>query len=293
MFAPSVAQFIHEWADRLGLAALARSAGLAGALFVVVSLLVVLFELRSGASMARYRSKAFINDALYTLFYRGGFFSVFFSAAVVNGLGDRLGFLRLNLLNHLPLYAVLLIYWIVGDLCLYWAHRALHHFPGLWAFHRVHHAESQLNTLSQARRHPVDALVLSLSIYLPLGLVLGLPTPTWLPWWATAQMLQALQHAELDWRFGRLYRWVVSPTFHSIHHSIESRDANTNFAFMFSVWDYLFGTAAARMQRPRAYGITEAPLAESIVAQVVEPFRAVARRHKSALVPDEGVSRNA
>jgi sterol desaturase/sphingolipid hydroxylase (fatty acid hydroxylase superfamily) len=278
MFSIQATAFLHEWAARLGLTTLARSAGVAGALFVVVSLLVLLLEIRSGTQVARYKSRAFINDVLYSAFYRGGVYAVFVWAAAVNALGDHLGFLRLNLLNHLPLYASVPAYWIVGDFCLYWAHRGLHRFPLLWAFHSVHHAEQQLSTLSQTHRHPVDNLFLELSIHFPLVFVLGLPTTAWLPWWITAQMLQALQHAELDWRFGAFYRWVVSPTFHSIHHSTDSRHFNTNFSFMFSIWDYLFGTAAEVEDRPREYGIAGMTPPDSLIAQFLTPFRTLVWR---------------
>lgn len=287
MFATSATLSIHEWAERLRLTELMRSAGVAGALFVVVSLFVLLLEMRGGGNLARFKSKAFVNDVLYCAFYRGGFYAVFVWAAVANLLGDHLGFLRTNLLTHLPLYAAVLVYWIVGDCCAYWAHRALHRFPFLWAFHSVHHAEQQLTTLSQGRRHPVDEVVLQLSIHFPLFLVLGLPTAGWLPWFVTAQMLQALQHAELEWRFGPLYRWVVSPTFHSIHHSVEPEHFNTNFGAMFSIWDYLFGTAAAATQRPRAYGLAGPPLPESIIVQLLTPFRALVRRPQSLTAPRE------
>lgn len=294
MFDTSATLFIHEWADRLKLAALARSAGVAFALFAVVSLFVLLLEMRSGADHARFKSKAFVNDVLYCAFYRGGFYAVFVWAAVANALGDHLGFMQLHLLSHLPPYASLMVYWIVGDCCAYWAHRALHRFPMLWAFHSVHHAEQQLTTLSQGHRHPVDEVVLQLSIHLPLLFILGVQPAAWLPWWITAQVLQALQHAELDWRFGPLYRWVVSPTFHSIHHSVEPQHFNTNYGAMFSIWDHVFGTAAAAQERPRVYGIPGAPIAESIVVQLLAPFRALVRRPPSSTASrDPRVTENA
>jgi len=84
MFVTNATLFIHEWAERLGLAALARSAGVAFALFAVVSLFVLLLEMRSGVEIARFKSKAFVNDVLYCAFYRGGFYAVFVWAAVAN-----------------------------------------------------------------------------------------------------------------------------------------------------------------------------------------------------------------
>src|SRR5437870_1848271 len=38
----------------------------------------------------------------------------------------------------LPLQALLAL--VLGDLLLYWSHRACHRVPLLWRFHRVHHS---------------------------------------------------------------------------------------------------------------------------------------------------------
>jgi len=278
---------IATWVDRLGLDTLLRATGLAGLAFAIVSLLVLLLEMRAGGrwDIARYKSKCFMNDVLYTLFYEGGLYTVFIGAAVTNALRLHLGYLQLHLLSDLPLVASVPIYWLIGDFIAYWVHRAQHAVPVLWAFHSVHHAEQELSTLSQSRRHPVERVLNMLSLYLPLAFMLGLPTRAWIPWWVTAHLLQALQHAQLDWRFGPLYRVVVSPVFHSIHHSAEPRHHNRNYSAMFSVWDYLFGTAAATTTRPRVYGVEGLAMAESLAAQLFTPFRMLARK-RSALAQD-------
>jgi sterol desaturase/sphingolipid hydroxylase (fatty acid hydroxylase superfamily) len=274
---------IATWVDRLGLDTLVRATGVAGLAFVIVSLLVLLLEMWAGGrwDIARYKSKCFMNDVLYSAFYRGGLYGVFVWAAVANVFEGPLGFLRLNLLNDLPLYASVPLYWIAGDFALYWLHRAQHAVPFLWAFHSVHHAERELSTLSQNRRHPVERLLNGLTLYLPFAFILGLPTRAWIPWWITAQMLEALQHAQLDWRFGPLYRVVVSPVFHSIHHSAEPRPHNRNYSAMFSIWDYLFGTAAATATRPRVYGVEGLAMAESLPAQLFTPFRMLASKRSA------------
>ena len=33
---------------------------------------------------------------------------------------------------------------VLGDVCGYWLHRAMHHVPALWRWHRVHHAPTHL-----------------------------------------------------------------------------------------------------------------------------------------------------
>lgn len=271
---------VSAWIDRLGLDALTRSSGLAGAIFIAASLLVLLLELRNGAGVARLRSRSFINDVLYSAFYRGGFYAVFVWAAVVNAFESHLSFLRLDLLGDLPLALSVPVFWLAGDFAIYWVHRAQHRFPLLWAFHAVHHAEQELSTLSQNRRHPIEKVVNSLTLYLPFAFVLGLPTRAWIPWWVTAQVLEAAQHAQLDWRYGPFYRVIVSPVFHSIHHSADPRHHHRNFGAMFAFWDYLFGTAEREARRPERFGVDGIVIPESLGGQLVAPFRILFRRRQ-------------
>lgn len=269
---------LSTWIERLGLDVLVRATGLGGLIFLAATAVVLLLEVRATRGRSIWRSRAFVNDVLYTAFYRGGFWAVFVWAALANALEGRLGFLRLNVLSDLPVWASVPIYWIVGDFLLYWLHRLQHSVPWLWVFHSVHHAERELTTLSQNRRHPVEKALNGLVLYLPLAFVLGLSTWTWIPWYIGAQTLEALQHAQLDWRFGPLYRWFVSPVFHSIHHSVDPKHYDRNFGAMFSIWDYAFGTAAPDTGRPAAYGLAgEEAMPESLTAQLLLPFRRLRR----------------
>ena len=58
-------------------------------------------------------------------------------------------------------------------------------------------------------------------------------------------MLVATQitHANTRIGFGP-FRYILSePMYHRIHHSVERKHWDKNFAFKFPVWDMLFGTA--------------------------------------------------
>ncbi len=265
---------------------LARAAGWGFVLFLAVSVGVLLLELPNGAGRARFKSREFFNDVAYCLFYRGGFYEVFLWAAVANWL-QYLGFLETSLLSGLPLWASIPLFWLLSDFIFYWLHRAQHRFHWLWVFHSVHHAERHLNSLSQMRRHPLEHAVTRFSRVFPLALVLGLPTASWIPISVAAQLLQALHHAELNWRFGPLYRLVVSPVFHSIHHSVEPENFNTNYGTMFSFWDFLFGTASRSQRRPEAYGIADFEMPESLLQQFVRPFELLFRGDHRNRVPEE------
>jgi len=261
---------------------LVRSTGHAVLVYLGFFLAVFLAESRGGADTRRYRSRHFVNDVAYTLFYKGGFYNVLMLAAVTNALGSRLDVLRLDLLRGLPWYVGLAIFWVVGDLAMYWWHRLQHANRFLWALHSVHHSQEKLNLFTASRRHPLENLMLDVLIFfLTFNLILGIPTQGWLPLAAVITSVTAIQHAELDWRFGPFYRVVVSPHFHSFHHSASPDHLNANYGFLFSFWDYLFGTAVRERDRPARYGVEGIDYRESLARQFVEPFRLMWRWRRS------------
>jgi sterol desaturase/sphingolipid hydroxylase (fatty acid hydroxylase superfamily) len=114
--------------------------------------------------------------------------------------------------------------------------------------------------------------------------VLGIQTRQWLPLTVIMTGLQALQHAELDWRYGWFERLVVSPAFHAIHHSPDPRHYTRNFGQMFSLWDFLFGTALEDA-RPARYGVAGLDMAERVPDQLAAPFRYLWRGYTTPPTP--------
>lgn len=241
-------------------------------------LLMYVLEHRSGADMSRYRSRAFLHDIVYALFYRTGFYAMFVFSAVAAALGPALEFLNLGLLRNASFPVAVVVFWILGDFMLYWIHRLQHSSRILWAFHSVHHVPSELTTLTQFRRHPLDWILGDFALFVVFVVFLGLAPGFWLPLYILMKTLQALQHAELHWRFGWLHSIVVSPVFHSLHHSIDERYHHSNFGLMFSVWDVIFGTAVQDQNRPDRYGVSGLAITESLVQQFITPFRLLAGR---------------
>ena len=259
--------------DQLRLWELVRSSGRAVLYLLPFLLAVYLLEWRGGADRARYRTRQFLSDAVYSLFYWGGFYNVFVLAALANALAPRLDALKLNLLAAQPWPVQLVVFWVLGDFLTYWMHRLQHRWRWLWAFHSVHHTQTQLTSLTGFRRHPVERLFTDIVVFFGvLQLVLGVQTRQWLPLTVLITAFQALQHAELDWHYGVLEKLIVSPTFHAIHHSPEARHYDRNYGQLLSVWDFLFGTAAED-PRPTRYGVEGLDMKESVVHQLAAPFR--------------------
>jgi sterol desaturase/sphingolipid hydroxylase (fatty acid hydroxylase superfamily) len=64
---------------------------------------------------------------------------------------------------------------------------------------------------------------------------------------------------------------LVAPA-HAFHHS-SPEHANANFGFLFSCWDYLFGTAVPEQGRPTSFGVEGTEVRETIASQLFTPFR--------------------
>jgi sterol desaturase/sphingolipid hydroxylase (fatty acid hydroxylase superfamily) len=254
-----------------------RAALLLGGIFVAI----YLFEAWRGADRTRYRSRHFGNDMAYFLFYQSGLYHLAFGAMLLSALREPLGFLRLEALAGLPAPAHWVIYWVLIDFCDYWLHRFKHHSRLLWAFHAVHHSQEQMTFVTSWRFHPVEQLIASIIMLAPL-LVLGVPTVSWLPMVMVMNAFESVQHAQLDWTYGPFYRVLVSPVFHSIHHSTDRAHHDRNYAKIFSAWDFLFGTAVADEPRPLKTGISGMQIEETLAAQLLAPIRLLSGKADSS-----------
>lgn len=287
-----IAELIPQLAERIQASELVRSVewavGIQAAFFVAVYLL----ERRAGADTARYRTRHFANDVAYMLFYKGGLYKVLVLAAVTNALDSRFG--SLHLLTGIPWPVGLALFWIGGDFITYWWHRLQHGSRFLWAFHSIHHSQQQMTLFTASRRHPLENLSMDVLLYFVVfHLLLGIPTRGWVPLAAVVTSVLAIQHSQLDWRLGPFARVFVSPRFHAFHHSAEPRHANANYGFLFSCWDYLFGTAVAEEPRPVRYGVDGLEMQETLWNHLVTPFKLLRRRREQPGVTPRAAPRNA
>jgi sterol desaturase/sphingolipid hydroxylase (fatty acid hydroxylase superfamily) len=158
-------------------------------------------------------------------------------------LAEARGWGLLNALN-VPGWAAIVLAVIVLDLAIYLQHVLFHAVPALWRLHRMHHADLELDVTTGSRFHPLEIL---LSMIIKLGVVAALGAPA-----VAALIFEVLLNAtsmfnhgnvRIPQRFDRVLRWmVVTPDMHRVHHSIESRETNSNFGFNLPWWDRLFGT---------------------------------------------------
>jgi len=240
---------------------------------LIAALLAVFFVLERLTSRRPtvFASRVFVQDVLYAFFYQGGAYTILIWSALANALESRLGFLKIEVLAALPGPVHWLLYVLIVDFITYWWHRMLHASNVMWAFHSVHHAQEEMSFISSYRMHPIEQIGQSLIMVVPL-LVMGTPTWRWLPLYLMMNMFEAAQHSALNFTYGKAYAIVVSPRFHALHHSRDARVYNGNYAKIFSLWDYVFGTAL-RAERPDRFGVEGMTPPRTLWAQLATPIR--------------------
>lgn len=139
-----------------------------------------------------------------------------------------------------PVFGVVLVAIILGDFVGYWRHR-FEHNSFLWPSHAVHHSDTEMTWLSLERFHPINRLT-TFAIDSSALLILGLP-----PYAVVANALIRhyygfFIHADLPWTYGKWNILFVSPAMHRWHHSADEVAYGRNFATVFGLWDWAFGT---------------------------------------------------
>ena len=151
-----------------------------------------------------------------------------------------------GLFNRLdwPGWVELVLSVLILDLAIWAQHVVTHKVPFLWRFHRVHHADRDMDVTTGFRFQPVEILA---SMGLKVGMVylLGPSALAVLVFEILLSGTALFDHSNLalpGW-LDRVVRLVlVTPDMHRVHHSVHREEHDSNYGFALSVWDRLFGT---------------------------------------------------
>ncbi len=168
--------------------------------------------------------------------------------------------------------AFMFVFYLVVDFIAFYVHYLQHKIPILWQFHKVHHSAEVMHPLSNFREHPVDNLFYNIAIGLGagatsglafnfLGYTPGLPTLLGVPLLMFLFNIVGynLRHSHILLRWPGIWsKLFPSPAHHHVHHSCHPDHLDKNFAFMFPLWDVLFGTyVMPDDNRDVKFGVTE------------------------------------
>ncbi len=144
----------------------------------------------------------------------------------------------------LPTWAAVAGSVILLDLAIYLQHVMFHAVPLFWRLHMVHHADLDIDVTTGLRFHTLEIL-LSLGIKAGVILLLGAPAVAVLIFEVLLNATSMFSHSNVSmplWLDRVLRLFLVTPDMHRVHHSIHTRETNSNFGFNLPWWDFLMGT---------------------------------------------------
>jgi len=153
----------------------------------------------------------------------------------------------------LPGWAQWVVAFIGVDFLYYWWHRLSHEVNLLWAAHVVHHQSEDYN-LAVALRQSVTTTATIFPFYATLALVGVGPLPLGVAT-ALSTLYQFWIHTELVPPLPRFEKLFNGPSAHRVHHAVNVRYLDKNYAATLLVWDRLFGTWEPETVEP-VYGTT-------------------------------------
>jgi sterol desaturase/sphingolipid hydroxylase (fatty acid hydroxylase superfamily) len=150
------------------------------------------------------------------------------------------------------------ICFVLDDLCYYAFHRSAHRVRWFWASHVIHHSSQHYNLSTALRQTWTGFFSLGFIFRLPLFLI-GFP-PAMVFFCAGLNLVyQFWIHTEQVKRFPGWFEAVMNtPSHHRVHHAVNPRYLDRNYAGVFIIWDRMFGTFEPERDddRPR-YGIVK------------------------------------
>lgn len=146
-------------------------------------------------------------------------------------------------LIRLPPWAQLVVVLVAKDFLEWLVHRLLHRVPWLWEYHKVHHSITTMDWLGNMRFHWMEVVIYHALLWVPLSLIL-VEWQVALVLAVVSTLVGHLNHANLRLDWGPLRYVFNSPRFHVWHHdAATTAPFGTNFAIIFTCWDWWFGSA--------------------------------------------------
>jgi sterol desaturase/sphingolipid hydroxylase (fatty acid hydroxylase superfamily) len=199
--------------------------------------------------------------------------------------------------------AFTIIVFVTIDFGNFLGHWLQHKVPALWEFHKIHHSAEVLTPVTALRVHPVGELLSTQVIALCVGAVNGgflyvyrgqvadltLYGVNALDFLYFTIGAYHLAHSHVWLMFPRGLREIFySPALHLIHHSVDIKHRDKNFAFTFTIWDRLAGTLympddAEKDTLVLGLGDGEERDFQSVWQLYATPFRNLTARHRELM----------
>ena len=194
--------------------------------------------------------KQFGQDVFWLIFngHFAGILIAYIAVFILNQINNWLNILNLpspeslNLLSGSPFIVQFLIYFILSDFIEWLVHNLLHRIPWLWEFHKLHHSIIELDWIGNFRFHWMEIVIYKSIKYFPL-IIMGVQGEIIFLIAIFATLIGHLNHSNIKADWGVLRYIFNSPRLHVWHHDVVlHKNGGQNFAIVFSMWDWIFGT---------------------------------------------------
>jgi len=167
---------------------------------------------------------------------------------------------------------------VLDDLAYYVFHRSAHRVRWFWASHVNHHSSQHYNLSTALRQSWTGFFALSFVFRLPLAFA-GFEPGMILAVGGFNLIYQFWIHTESIKRMPRWFEAVMNtPSHHRVHHAVNARYLDRNYAGTFIIWDKMFGTFAAEDDADRIrYGIVHQLGSFNLFKAVFHEWMAIAR----------------
>ncbi len=147
---------------------------------------------------------------------------------------------------------------VLDDLAYYAFHRSAHRVRWFWAAHVNHHSSQHYNLSTALRQTWTGFFAMSFLFRLPLAF-LGFSPALLLFVGGVNLIYQFWIHTEV---IGQMPRWfeavMNTPSHHRVHHAVNARYLDRNYAGVFIIWDKMFGTFTPEVDEEKIrYGIVK------------------------------------
>jgi len=193
------------------------------------------------------------------------------ATAALRGIGVRTGG---SPVSRWPLAAQFAALLVLADFLQWCIHNLLHRVPVLWTFHKVHHSIATMDWIGNWRFHWAEILVYKSLQWLPLAWLGASPRAVFAVAVVTT-LWGDFNHANLDVGLGPLGYVLNNPRMHLWHHDQSSEGGVAkNFGVVFSLWDFVFGTAHwPRDRSPENLGYPgDAEMPKGLLGQLAWPL---------------------
>ncbi len=157
---------------------------------------------------------------------------------------------------------------ILGDFSLYWVHRAMHRRPLAWRTHAFHHSIPEIWWLAGSRTSLMHLLLFAIPQIIVGYYLLGLTASEAGIAFSFGVIVNVWIHTNIWVDLGPLEWILITPNYHRIHHGAKGF-TNNNLAFVFTVWDRLFGTYADPRRTGKEFPVLAVPTKKRLLRMII------------------------